>query len=81
MLLFNFGVGHVLQYTPFVANFSALHFTHSNTIEHLRGRAENKKFGTPSLLFFKIQYFVTSSLQPQHPGLQEFVSLPDIQED
>ena len=28
-LLINFGFGHVLQYTPFILNFSALHFTHS----------------------------------------------------
>ena len=30
-LLFNFGFGHVLQYTPFILNLSALHFTHSYT--------------------------------------------------
>ena len=30
-LLLNFGLGHVLQYTPVVLNFSALHFTHSYT--------------------------------------------------
>ena len=30
-LLLNFGFGHVLQYTPFILNFSALHFTHSYT--------------------------------------------------
>jgi hypothetical protein len=29
-LLLNFGFGRVLQYTPFILNFSALHFTHSN---------------------------------------------------
>ncbi len=28
-LLINFGFGHVLPYTPFILNFSALHFTHS----------------------------------------------------
>ena len=28
-LLINFGFGHVLQHTPFILNFSALHFTHS----------------------------------------------------
>ena len=27
----NFGFGHVRQYTPFILNFSALHFTHSYT--------------------------------------------------
>ncbi len=31
-LLLNFGFGHVLQYTPFILHFSALHFTHSYTI-------------------------------------------------
>ena len=30
-LLLNFGFGHVLQYTPFILHFSALHFTHSYT--------------------------------------------------
>ena len=30
-LLLNFGYGHVLQYTPFILHFSALHFTHSFT--------------------------------------------------
>ena len=30
-LLLNFGFGHVLQYTPYILNFSALHFTHSYT--------------------------------------------------
>ena len=28
-LLINFGFGYVLQYTSFVLNFSAFHFTHS----------------------------------------------------
>ena len=32
-LLLNFGFGHVLQYTPFILNFSALHFTHSYTTQ------------------------------------------------
>ncbi len=27
----NFGFGHVRQYTPFILNFSVLHFTHSYT--------------------------------------------------
>ena len=27
-LLINFGFGHVFQYTPFILNLSALHFTH-----------------------------------------------------
>ena len=31
VLLLYFGFGHVLQYTPFILNFSALHFTHSYT--------------------------------------------------
>ncbi len=30
-LTLNFGFGHVRQYTPFILNFSALHFTHSYT--------------------------------------------------
>ena len=29
MLFIKFGMGHVLQYTPFILNFSTLHFTHS----------------------------------------------------
>ncbi len=29
-LLINLGFGHVLQNTPFILNFSALHFTHSD---------------------------------------------------
>ena len=29
MLLIYFGFGHVLQFTPFTLNFSALHFMHS----------------------------------------------------
>jgi hypothetical protein len=32
-LLLNFGLGHVLQYTPVILNFSALHFTHSYTTQ------------------------------------------------
>ena len=43
-LLLNFGFGHVLQYTPFILNFSALHFTHSYTT--LEGVP--KYFDTPS---------------------------------
>ena len=31
VLFLNFGFGHVLQYTPFIFNFNALHFTHSYT--------------------------------------------------
>ena len=32
-LLLNFGLDHVLQYTPVILNFSALHFTHSYTTQ------------------------------------------------
>ena len=32
-LLLNFGLGHVLQCTPVILNFSALHFTHSYTTQ------------------------------------------------
>ena len=43
-LLLNFGLGHVLQYTPFILHFSALHFTHSYTIQE----GVPKFFDTPS---------------------------------
>ena len=50
VLLLKFGLGHVLQYTPFILNFSALHFTHSYTTQE----------GVPKFLHFDTPSFFTT---------------------
>ena len=50
VLLLNSGLGHVLQYTPAILNFSALHFTHSYTTQE----------GVPKFLHFDTPSFFTT---------------------
>ena len=47
-LFLNFGFGHVLQYTPFILNFSALRFTHSYTTQE---GVPKLHFDTPSFCY------------------------------
>ena len=71
-LLLNFGFGHVLQYTPFILNFSALHFTHSYTT--LEGVP---KFFRHTLIQFKTPYFECLFFLNSLAHYQKLVTYPD----